>query len=139
MSPRPGPDEAGDGRLRALAIVPARLGSTRLPRKMLLRETGRYLFEHTVNNTARCATVGRVVLATDSDEILAAAHEVGVEALHLLGRTWRPGLACRPKGRIAVRGAALQPSAAFRAPNRATAPWSAATEGIARALPLGAR
>ena len=66
---------------RALAIVPARLGSTRLPRKMLLRETGQYLFEHTCRNAARSGAIERVVLATDSPEILAAAAEVGLEAL----------------------------------------------------------
>lgn len=65
----------------AVAIVPARLGSRRLPRKMLLRETGRYLFEHTVRNVGESPFVERVVLATDSDEIVSAAHAVGVEAL----------------------------------------------------------
>jgi 3-deoxy-manno-octulosonate cytidylyltransferase (CMP-KDO synthetase) len=65
----------------ALGIVPARLGSTRLPRKMLLRETGRYLFEHTVANARSCSALERVVLATDSEEIVRAASEVGIEAL----------------------------------------------------------
>jgi 3-deoxy-manno-octulosonate cytidylyltransferase (CMP-KDO synthetase) len=51
---------------RALAIVPARLGSTRMPRKMLRRDTGRLLFEHTVRNAARAASILRVVLATDA-------------------------------------------------------------------------
>jgi len=60
---------AGGSALRALAIVPARLDSTRLPRKMLLRETGRYLFEHTVRNVERSSRIERVVLATDSEEI----------------------------------------------------------------------
>ncbi len=69
------------GQPRALAIVPARLGSTRMPRKMLRRETGRYLFEHTVRNTERAPSIARVVLATDSDEIVRAAAEVGVEAV----------------------------------------------------------
>lgn len=66
---------------RALAIVPARLGSERLPRKVLLRETGAYLFEHTVRNAERSPAVARVVLATDSDEVVRAAREVDVEAL----------------------------------------------------------
>ncbi|MEM7308061.1 MAG: 3-deoxy-manno-octulosonate cytidylyltransferase [Planctomycetota bacterium] len=66
---------------RALAIVPARLGSTRMPRKMLRRDTGRFLFEHTVRNAERAEAVERVVLATDSEEIRAAAREVGIEAL----------------------------------------------------------
>ena len=48
---------------------------------MLLRDTGRYLFEHTVRNAEGCAALDRVVLATDATEVLAAAREVGVEAL----------------------------------------------------------
>jgi len=68
-------------RVRALAVIPARLGSTRLPRKMLLRESGRYLFEHTVAGVRRARAIERVVLATDSREILEAAQEVGIEAL----------------------------------------------------------
>lgn len=74
-------DASGGTRLRALAVVPARLGSTRLPRKMLLRASGRYLFEHTVLGVRRARTLARIVLATDSEEILAAARAVGVEAL----------------------------------------------------------
>ncbi len=67
--------------LSAVAIIPARLGSTRLPRKMLLRETGSYLFEHTARNVAGCTGIGRVVVATDSDEIVAAGEACGVEVL----------------------------------------------------------
>jgi len=67
--------------LAALVVVPARLGSTRLPRKMLLRETGRYLFEYPVASAARTGLARRVVLATDSEEILDAAAEAGIEAV----------------------------------------------------------
>jgi len=48
---------------------------------MLLRESGCYLFEHTVQGVRRARTLVSVVLATDSGEILAAAREVGVPAL----------------------------------------------------------
>ena len=65
----------------ALAIVPARLASTRLARKVLLRETGQYLFEHTVRNVERCHAIDQVVVATDSEEVLAAAQEVGIRAV----------------------------------------------------------
>ena len=68
-------------RPRALAIVPARLGSTRMPRKMLRRDTGMCLFEHTVRNSGRASSIERVVLATDADEIVSAAEAAGVEAL----------------------------------------------------------
>ena len=52
--PREAPTFRG-ARLRALAVVPARLGSTRLPRKMLLRDSGQYLFEHTVRGVRRAS------------------------------------------------------------------------------------
>jgi 3-deoxy-manno-octulosonate cytidylyltransferase (CMP-KDO synthetase) len=48
---------------------------------MLLRESGHFLFEHTVRNVERAPSLSRVVLATDSSEIVAAAESVGVEAL----------------------------------------------------------
>ncbi|MEX1025394.1 MAG: 3-deoxy-manno-octulosonate cytidylyltransferase [Planctomycetota bacterium] len=67
--------------MRALALVPARLGSRRLARKMLLCETGRYLFQHTVENLRQSGVFERVVLATDAEDVLRAAAEVGVEAL----------------------------------------------------------
>ncbi len=69
------------GRLTALAVIPARLASTRLPRKMLLRETGAYLFEHTARAVLASGAATRVVIATDSAEIEAAARAVGLEAL----------------------------------------------------------
>lgn len=77
-APDPHPAMSADG---ALVIVPARLASTRLPKKVLLCETGRYLFEHTVLNVRRCRRVARVVLATDSEEVMAAADTVGVDAV----------------------------------------------------------
>jgi 3-deoxy-manno-octulosonate cytidylyltransferase (CMP-KDO synthetase) len=77
----PAPQPTGSPRtLRAVAILPARLGSTRLPRKMLLRETGSYLFEHAARNVLGAGAVSRVLLATDSEEILSAAHAAGLEA-----------------------------------------------------------
>jgi len=70
-----------DGELLALAVIPARLESRRLPRKMLLNRTGTYLFAHTARSVARCPAIARVVLATDSQEVLDAALEADVEAL----------------------------------------------------------
>lgn len=71
----------GSDPLRALAIVPARIGSTRLPRKMLLEAAGLPLFVHTARNAERCSALARVVVATDSEEVLSAAALHGVEAM----------------------------------------------------------
>ncbi|MCK6448206.1 MAG: 3-deoxy-manno-octulosonate cytidylyltransferase [Planctomycetes bacterium] len=68
-------------RLRAVAIVPARVASTRLAKKMLLDETGLPLCVHTARNVARATAIDRVVLATDGEEVLAAAARFAVEAV----------------------------------------------------------
>lgn len=65
----------------AVIVIPARLASTRLPRKMLLAETGRPLIEHTWRAAGRSRRASRVVVATDSDEIAAAVRGFGGEAI----------------------------------------------------------
>lgn len=79
MTRAPAHDPASPALLRAVAVVPARLASTRLARKMLLAESGRPLFCHTAESVACAASVERVIVATDSEEILAAGAEAGVE------------------------------------------------------------
>jgi len=61
----------------AIVVIPARLSSTRLPRKMLLAETGRTLVEHTWQNAASARGSLATVVATDSDEIAAAVRAFG--------------------------------------------------------------
>jgi len=65
---------------RAIAILPARLLSTRLPHKMMLRETGRCLFLHTADAVRASGAFARVVIATDAPEIARAAQEAGFES-----------------------------------------------------------
>lgn len=75
------PSPAHERRTPAVIVIPARLQSTRLPRKMLLAETGKPLIEHTWQAAGRSARAGRVVVATDSDEIAAAVAAFGGEAI----------------------------------------------------------
>ncbi|MFM7077607.1 MAG: 3-deoxy-manno-octulosonate cytidylyltransferase [Planctomycetaceae bacterium] len=65
----------------AVIVIPARLQSSRLPRKMLLAETGRTLVEHTWRAAGRARRACRVVVATDSEEIAAAVEGFGGEAI----------------------------------------------------------
>ncbi|MEZ5990177.1 MAG: 3-deoxy-manno-octulosonate cytidylyltransferase [Planctomycetota bacterium] len=66
----------------AIAIVPVRLGSARLPRKALLEECGRRpLFLHTVAQAGRATLLDEVVVATDSDEVRERAEEAGVRVV----------------------------------------------------------
>jgi 3-deoxy-manno-octulosonate cytidylyltransferase (CMP-KDO synthetase) len=71
-------DSAGVG---AIAIIPARYGSTRLPGKPLLCATGKPLIRHVVEAISAAGSVERVVVATDDDRIAAAVHGFGGEAM----------------------------------------------------------
>lgn len=55
--------------MRIVAVIPARLASTRLPRKMLREIAGEPLLALTYTAVRRCAGLDEVVVATDSDEI----------------------------------------------------------------------
>jgi 3-deoxy-manno-octulosonate cytidylyltransferase (CMP-KDO synthetase) len=60
-----------------LAVVPARLASSRLPAKLLLRETGKSVLQHTIMNIRRARLVDRVVVATADQEIASEAVAIG--------------------------------------------------------------
>jgi 3-deoxy-manno-octulosonate cytidylyltransferase (CMP-KDO synthetase) len=66
---------------RAVIVIPARLASTRLPRKMLLAETGHPLIEHTYRAACRATATAEVVVVTDSDEIARAVDAFGGKAV----------------------------------------------------------
>lgn len=70
--------------MKAAAVLPARLASTRLPRKMLLADSGRALIEHSARNVLASRAFERVAVATDSPEILAClagCAKDGIEAV----------------------------------------------------------
>jgi 3-deoxy-manno-octulosonate cytidylyltransferase (CMP-KDO synthetase) len=61
----------------AIGVIPARLASTRLPRKLLLDDTGRTVLQHTWENVRQAASLADVVIAADSLEIAEAARRFG--------------------------------------------------------------
>jgi 3-deoxy-manno-octulosonate cytidylyltransferase (CMP-KDO synthetase) len=65
----------------AVGVIPARLASTRLPRKLLLAETGRTLLQHTWENARRAQSLGDVVIAADGPEIANAARGFGARCV----------------------------------------------------------
>lgn len=66
---------------RAIAIIPARLGSTRFPRKALADETGKPMVVHVCEQASKAESVSRVVVATDAQEIKSAVEAHGFEAV----------------------------------------------------------
>jgi 3-deoxy-manno-octulosonate cytidylyltransferase (CMP-KDO synthetase) len=89
----------------ALAIIPVRLGSQRLPGKALLADSGQPLFLHTYHQARAATRFARVVVATDSAEVAAAAEAAGAAVVRTSDRP-RTG-----SERCAEAAAALPPAA----------------------------
>ena len=81
--------------MKAIAVIPARLASTRLPRKMLRDIAGQPLVGRVYTVVRACPLLADVIIATDSDEIMAvcqrngwkaqmtsASHRSGTERVH---------------------------------------------------------
>ncbi|MGO9830781.1 MAG: 3-deoxy-manno-octulosonate cytidylyltransferase [Myxococcaceae bacterium] len=76
--------------MRALAVIPARWGSTRFPGKPLAMLAGRPLVQHVVEAALRSGAFERVVVATDDERIAEAVSRFGgnverTSAAHLSG------------------------------------------------------
>lgn len=63
-----------------IIVIPARLGSTRLPGKLLLAETGKPLLQHTYEAAARVRGVDLVLVAAEDPEIVAVVQGFGGQA-----------------------------------------------------------
>lgn len=61
-------------------VIPARLGSTRLPRKVLLPVHGKPLLQY-VWNCARASGAEEIVIATDDAQVLSACKGFGADAV----------------------------------------------------------
>ncbi len=66
---------------QALAVIPARFGSTRLPGKPLLDRTGRPLVVHAADRAAQARSIALVIIATDDARIADAARAHGHTAV----------------------------------------------------------
>ncbi len=64
-----------------IVIIPARLYSTRLPHKLLLPIADRPLILWTLGQAKKAEKVSRVIVATDSEEVLKVVQESGNEAI----------------------------------------------------------
>jgi len=85
--------------MKVVAVIPARLASRRLPRKMLREIAGVPLLSWVYEGVRRCSSLDEVVVATDSDEILrfceqksfkvrmtSPAHRSGTERVHEISK-----------------------------------------------------
>ncbi len=65
----------------ALAVIPARMASTRFPGKMLADRTGKPLIVHVLERARMARSLSRVLVATDDERIRDAVHAAGGHAL----------------------------------------------------------
>jgi 3-deoxy-manno-octulosonate cytidylyltransferase (CMP-KDO synthetase) len=97
--------------MRAIAVIPARLASTRMPRKMLREIGGRPLIGHVYEAVRSSPQLDDVIVATDSDEIIAVcrsngwkaqltspAHRSGTERVHEVSRSVESGIYVNVQG-----------------------------------------
>lgn len=64
-------------KMKTLIVIPARLQSTRLPEKVLLRETGKTLIQHTWERACQSKIADHVLIATDSERVAEAVAAFG--------------------------------------------------------------
>jgi len=81
--------------MRILGVIPARLASTRLPRKVLREIAGRPMIQHVYERARQAPSLSDLLVATDAEEVAAACRRLGIPALltspdHLSGtdRVW---------------------------------------------------
>ena len=67
--------------MKSVIVIPARMESTRLPRKMLLAETGQTLIEHTYRAAQQSDLAEDVLVATDHPEIKQVVESFGGRAI----------------------------------------------------------
>lgn len=75
------PEELRSVAGRVVAVIPARMGSTRFPGKPLAPLLGRPLVEHVVRRAAMCEQLDAVYVATCDEEIRAAVESFGGEVV----------------------------------------------------------
>ncbi len=73
--------ESSPARPTVLGVIPARLASTRLPRKMLREIAGEPMLARVYRAARGCAALDRVLIATDAAEIMNLAQQLGLPAV----------------------------------------------------------
>ncbi len=66
---------------RVVAIIPARIDSSRFPAKMIAKETGKPLIQYSWENAMAAELVTDVYVATDSDEIASICKDFGADVI----------------------------------------------------------
>jgi 3-deoxy-manno-octulosonate cytidylyltransferase (CMP-KDO synthetase) len=67
--------------MKVVAVIPARLRSTRFADKVLARDTGKFLIQHTYERACMAKLPEKVIIAADDEKVAAAAKTFGAECV----------------------------------------------------------
>jgi len=67
--------------VKVLVCIPARYSSTRFPAKVLAKDTGKYLIQHTYERATEAKLPEKVLIAADDERIAEAAESFGAECV----------------------------------------------------------
>ena len=67
--------------MKILAVIPARFSSTRFAAKVLAKDTGKFLIQHTYEQACLAKLPDKVIIAADDRKIVDAAESFGAECI----------------------------------------------------------
>jgi len=67
--------------VKVLACIPARYGSTRFAGKVLAKDTGKFLIQHTYEQACFAKLPEKIIIATDDQRVVDAANTFGAECI----------------------------------------------------------
>jgi len=67
--------------VKVYVCIPARYGSTRFPAKVLAKDTGKFLFQHTYERACLAKLPNKVIIAADDKRIIDAAESFSAECI----------------------------------------------------------
>ena len=67
--------------MKVLVCIPARYGSTRFAGKVLAKETGKFLIQHTWEKACAAKLADKIIIAADDEEVITAAKSFDAECI----------------------------------------------------------
>jgi 3-deoxy-manno-octulosonate cytidylyltransferase (CMP-KDO synthetase) len=67
--------------VKVIACIPARYGSTRFPAKVLAKDTGKFLIQHTYERACQAKLIEKVLIATDDKRVFEAVQSFGADVI----------------------------------------------------------
>jgi 3-deoxy-manno-octulosonate cytidylyltransferase (CMP-KDO synthetase) len=68
-------------RVKVLACIPARYGSTRFAGKVLAKDTGKFLIQHTYERACEARLAEKIIIAADDEKVVDACKSFGAECM----------------------------------------------------------